>query len=294
MKRNKYYKFVFIMCLILLVLTINISASNDAIKKSDSFFDKDQYKEAYEILKTEYDNGNKNYELLWKLARALKNYADDFEKTDKSKQLSMLDEAKKYAEEANQIKPDNDFGHYWLAAILGTIGEIKGPLNAVFLMDPIEKECMAAINYNPNFSKAYYVIGALYVKGRAVVNVFKSAYLKNIGISLIYKAIDLINSGKDNSDIVSLYYHDLIEFLLKRNYSVKDKIKLWKDFSKRYKKENGYKKYFYFYGTLNQPTLSDHDEIIKLNEILQSLPVNHKWDQEKKDDILKLLKEKGF
>ena len=142
--------------------------------------------------------------------------------------------------------------------------------------------------------KAYYVIGALYVKGRAVVNVFKSAYLKNIGISLIYKAIDLINSGKDNSDIVSLYYHDLIEFLLKRNYSVKDKIKLWKDFSKRYKKENGYKKYFYFYGTLNQPTLSDHDEIIKLNEILQSLPVNHKWDQEKKDNITKLLKEKGF
>lgn len=294
MKKHKLYKLVFILCLILLVLAISISASNDAIKKSDSFFDRDQYKEAYEILKTEYDNGNKDYELLWKLARALKNYADDFEKTDKNKQLSMLDEAKKYAEEANKIKPDNDFGHYWLAAILGTIGEIKGPLNAVFLMDPIENECIAAINYNHNFSKAYYVLGALYVKGRAVVNVFKSSYLRNIGISLIYRAIDIIKRGQDKSDIVTLYYHDIIEFLLKRDYSVKDKIKLWKDFGKRYKKAEGYKKYFYFYGTLNKPTLSDHDEIIKFNEVLQNLPVKHKWDQEKKDDIKKLLKEKGF
>lgn len=292
MKNNNFTKLIITILIIVFGFILFISAS-DPIKKSDQFFSQDKYKEAYEILKSEYDKGNKSFELLWKLTRALKNYSDDFEE-NKDKRLSMLDEAKKYIEEANNLKPENDFAHYWKAAVLGTIGEIKGPLNAVFLMDPMENECVAAIKYNPNFSRAYYVLGALFVKGRAVVNPFKSSYLKNIGISLIYKAIDLYEKGEDQTDIASLYYHDLIEFLIKRNYSLKSKIKLWNDFKKRYAKETSYKRQYFFYGIMDKPTLSDHDEILKLNQKLQNLKVYHKWDQEKKDDVNKMLKENGF
>lgn len=283
-----------IVLIILLFLGIFIftSQTTDLIKQADEFYLKDDFQSAYNVLKKAYDAGNRDYEILWRLARATKNLVNkDLEKNDKKKAISIYEEAQKYAEEANKVKPQNDMGHYWLGAIYGSIGLLKGVLNAVALMDPMEKEGRLSIEYNKNFGDGYFLIANLYYKGRAALPLANKDNAYMIAFSFMLKAIELAEAKAYETDILSLMYKDFIFFLTNRNYDLDKSIKIWEECKKNYEKsKDWYEKAKYYYGTLPKPTKADKELAKDYLAKLLALPDIHRWDREAKEEAKEMLK----
>jgi|GEM_PF-4803709 tetratricopeptide (TPR) repeat protein len=290
MKKN--FSKVFIVFLSIFMLFILTSQTADIIKMADEYYLKDNFQEAYNVLKKAYDSGNKDYEILWRLARATKNLVNkELETKDKKKAIAIYEEAQKYAEEANKVKPQNDMGHYWLAAVYGSIGMLKGVLNAVALMDPMEKEARLAIDYNKNFGDAYFLIANLYYKGRAALPFANKDNAYIIAFSFMYKAIELAESKAYETDILSLMYKDFIFFLTNRKYSLDKVVKMWEEAKKNFNNaKDPYEKMKYYYGSLPQPTKDDISLAKEIFEKLLALPELHRWDKEAKAEAKDMLK----
>ncbi len=110
----------------------------------------------YESLLEEYPD---NYELLWKAARCYEKFGNNIEDP-----LATYEKGKERAEKATQLYPDQVEGHYWLAALMGRVGEEKGILNSLFMVKPMKTELEQCLEIDPQFPDAYYVLGKLYWK----------------------------------------------------------------------------------------------------------------------------------
>lgn len=99
------------------------------------------------------------YAPLWRLARAYE-WQGKVVKKDK---LPLLEKGKAYAERALKAK-DGWEAHYWMAALLGRIGEAKGILNSLFMVKPMKAELDKAVELNPNDAGSHYVLSLLYWK----------------------------------------------------------------------------------------------------------------------------------
>ncbi len=103
----------------------------------------------------------KNYEALWKLAKAyywLGNHSLEKE------QLDLFTKGKDYGERAVKLYPDNWEGHYWLGVCLGRYGETRGIIKNLFLVKPIQKEMETVLKINPSHAGAHHVLGVIYRK----------------------------------------------------------------------------------------------------------------------------------
>ncbi|MCX8058160.1 MAG: hypothetical protein N3A58_01950 [Spirochaetes bacterium] len=288
----KNYKVLSILFFLIISFVIFTSQTTDVIKQADEFYLKDDFQSAYNVLKKAYDAGNKDYELLWRLARATKNLVNkDLEKNDKKKAISIYEEAQKYAEEANKVKPQNDMGHYWLGAIYGSIGLLKGVLNAVALMDPMEREGKAAIEYNKNFGDGYFLIANLYYKGRAALPLANKDNAYMIAFSFMLKAIELAEAKAYETDILSLMYKDFIFFLTNRKYDLNKSVSIWEECKKNYDKaKDWYEKAKFYYGFLPKPVKADVELAKDYLQKLLALPSVHRWDREAKEEAKEMLK----
>lgn len=113
----------------------------------------ESYEEALEV-------DPENYQVLWRLARAYE-WQGKMAKKDK---LPLLEKGKAYAEKAIKLNEKGVEGHYWLGALIGRIGETKGILNSLFMVKPMKAEMDRAVQIDPSFASAHYVLSLLYWK----------------------------------------------------------------------------------------------------------------------------------
>lgn len=99
------------------------------------------------------------YDALWMQAR---NYWFKGYRGPSRGRISWLETAKGYAERAVEANTRGPEGHYWLAMIMGILGQEKGILNCLFLAKPIERELNVCISTDPSFDEAYRALAELY------------------------------------------------------------------------------------------------------------------------------------
>lgn len=100
-----------------------------------------------------------NYDLLWKTAK----YYDKLGLITKNP-LPIFEKGKDLAEKATKLYPNRVEGHYWLASLIGRVGEEKGILNSLFMVKPMKAELDRCLEIDPKFPDTYYVLGLLYWK----------------------------------------------------------------------------------------------------------------------------------
>lgn len=99
-------------------------------------------------------------EVLWRLSRTEKWLGD--EATGKTKQLAHYEQAEALAKEGIKVNDRCVECHFWLGVAYGKIGVLRGVLNSLFLIGPIETEMQTVLRLNPQHSGAHHVLGVVY------------------------------------------------------------------------------------------------------------------------------------
>lgn len=194
--------FVFIMIISLPVFAASI---NDLMIQADAAYalreNVAKAKESAKVYAQILEMDAQNYAAAWKLARAYY-WIGDHSGDDK---LEVYEQGEAFARKAIEIRPNGAEGHFWLGVNLGRIGETRGVLNSLFLVDPIKKEMEAILSVNPNDDSALYVLSVLYRKAPGwpvsigdsdksldfalkAVKYAPQRHLNRIGLAEIYRA----------------------------------------------------------------------------------------------------------
>lgn len=181
---------IFSVCIILCSSAL-CTETNPILEKIDTLYQTrnipNNLSESLEIinnsLSTEISESLK-YELLWRYARqvsAAKNYINN---TDKEK-LELYEKGLVRCNDALKIKPKAINPIYWHAIVLGRQAELKGVMNSLTSIKPIRNSMNTILDYDPNFSRAYFVLARLYRKAPKVISIGNpKKALKNINIAL--------------------------------------------------------------------------------------------------------------
>jgi hypothetical protein len=151
---------------ILLFFSFSVLAAGpqDLIRRADSaYLLRQNIKFAEEnvfFLRQALQSDPENYEAAWKLARGL--YYVAKAKPDEALKYNQLGE--EAAKKAVGINSEGWEARLWLGICMGRVGEERGVLNSLFLVDPIKSEMEKVISINPNEDTAYYVLSVLYRK----------------------------------------------------------------------------------------------------------------------------------
>ncbi|MDY6851772.1 MAG: tetratricopeptide repeat protein [Thermodesulfobacteriota bacterium] len=101
------------------------------------------------------------YEASWKLARSL---CWVIEHGPREGRTALAEEAVAAAQKAVAIKPDSPAGHFWLGIAYGYLGDARGVLKSLSLINPIMEEMKKVIELDPGHEGGggYMAIGRLY------------------------------------------------------------------------------------------------------------------------------------
>ncbi len=88
-------------------------------------------------------------------------YYYGIEKQKDRDKLAAFEEGRKYADLLLANDPVHTEGMYYLAAILGKIGLVKGVLKSLALAKPIRELCEKIISIDPNHPGAHHILGVL-------------------------------------------------------------------------------------------------------------------------------------
>jgi tetratricopeptide (TPR) repeat protein len=138
--------------------------SKDPIGEADRLFSRGdapaQDQQALAILETALTADGKNYNLLWRAARAAYYVGDFGPKEDKLKQY---DKGIALSQRAVALQPDAVEGHFWLAANYGGKAQLVGALKALSTVKKIRSEMQIVVKLNDAYENgnAYLALGEI-------------------------------------------------------------------------------------------------------------------------------------
>ena len=110
------------------------------------------------------------YQCFWRLARSI-SYIDDYMEAERDTKLKLYEKGRAYAEQAVAIRPDGSEGYYWSGVVLGKAAELRGVLESLFAVGPIEKNMKKVIELSPDWARSYFVLARLYRKAPPYISV---------------------------------------------------------------------------------------------------------------------------
>jgi tetratricopeptide (TPR) repeat protein len=213
----KKYFTILTSLLIVLCLAVNIAAS-DYLAQADAIYEKDNLESVIEsmpLYRKAVEESPDSYEANWKMARALREYADlsmqaDVEDWDEiCKEYGK--EGLKYAEIAQDLEPDKVEGHYFYGLCAGTYSDGISILKAV--REGLKKKTERAFEEAYEIDKMYDDAGPILALGRMwhqLPKLFRKTktsekyfeeyyqYFPNNPQGLVYYAELLITRDKDD------------------------------------------------------------------------------------------------
>ncbi|RKY47625.1 MAG: hypothetical protein DRP88_04050 [Candidatus Neomarinimicrobiota bacterium] len=130
----------------------------DIIKKADSLREEKKYQEVLEVLKESEKIDPENSELLWRLARAHFDLADQTPE-DMKLQKEHLYPGFEYAKKCIELDPNCAGGHQYYAILIGRIGEIEGTKQKIRNSYEVKKHALIAIKLDPKNDANYHIMG---------------------------------------------------------------------------------------------------------------------------------------
>lgn len=101
-----------------------------------------------------------NAALLWREGRSLERIGEN-QKKSKNK-LHFFEKARKILEASIKINPQSPDAHYWLGVTMGRIGQTRGILRSLFLLEPLRRQMREALSLDPHYEPAIHVLGEIY------------------------------------------------------------------------------------------------------------------------------------
>jgi tetratricopeptide (TPR) repeat protein len=136
-------------------------------KNADRFYSQFKPKEAVAELQKIIEADGRNFEALIKLARAYIDIGDMIGESGgdwKERKLKEYLVAEEYARKAVQVNPKAAWGHFWVAAALGSIAMVSPVAKQVELAGEIRNEVERAIARDPRNGPAYHIYGVWHRK----------------------------------------------------------------------------------------------------------------------------------
>lgn len=134
------------------------STLQDMIKKADKLHDEKKYQEVMRILEEAEKIEPENPELLWRLARAHFDLADQNPENIEL-QKKHLYPGFEYAKRCIELDPNSAGGHQYYAILIGRIGEIEGTKQKIKNSYEVKKHTLRAIELDPKNDANYHVMG---------------------------------------------------------------------------------------------------------------------------------------
>ncbi len=100
--------------------------------------------------------------LLWREGRSLIRLAE--KETLTEKQVEILKQARKDLEASLKMNASQPDAHYWLGVALGRIGQTRGILRSLFLLEPLRREMRETLSLDPRYEPALHVLGEVYLE----------------------------------------------------------------------------------------------------------------------------------
>ena len=155
---------LFSLCLILISVPALVNANSDLIAAADELYAKrinpENVQKAINLLKQAATENPKNSGALWRLARLYWVLGD--RAAVKKEKIDYFTQGQEYARQATEANPNELLGHYWLASLIGSLGDAKGILQSLFMVKPMKNELDFCIKLDPKFAGAHDVLAQLY------------------------------------------------------------------------------------------------------------------------------------
>lgn len=156
------------LCLILFNGSISLSADSltDRLVQIDHQYknfltseNPEEIKATINSLEELINNYPNNYEVFWRAARSYNEYA-----VLTPDPLQIYERAITYAQRSLELEAYNPDAHFWIAVLYGQIGQTKGILNSLLLVEKIKDELEKCLSLDPRFDYAYHVLATLYLR----------------------------------------------------------------------------------------------------------------------------------
>lgn len=165
------------------------------VSQADAIYDKrtgaEDVRKAYELYKQAFTADPNSYEAAWKAGRAAWQLA---ELVDKPERRSILEEGRDIARRAVELKADGVDGHYWYGVLIGRVGEERGVLVSLFMVDDVVREMETVVRLDPTHAGAHHVLGVLYrvVPGRPLSIGDKKKAVEHAELAVRYAPDDVL------------------------------------------------------------------------------------------------------
>ena len=136
-------------------------------KNADRLYGQFKPKEAVAELQKIIEVDGRNFEARAKLARAYIDIGDMIAESGadwKERKLKEYVVAEEHARKAVQVDPKSAWGHFWVAAALGSIAVVSPVAKQVELASEIRSEVERAIALDPRNGPAYHIYGVWHRK----------------------------------------------------------------------------------------------------------------------------------
>lgn len=131
---------------------------NSLVAEAEALRDADNYTAALAKLKESEKMDPDNPEILWKLARAYFDIADQDEKNIELQKANIYP-GFEYAKKCIEIAPNVAEGHQYYSILIGRIGEIEGTKQKIENSYAVREHTMKAIELDPDNDSNYHVMG---------------------------------------------------------------------------------------------------------------------------------------
>ena len=100
--------------------------------------------------------------LLWREGRDLIRIGERAKTSDQK--IQFYEQARKVLEQSLQINPNQADAHCWLGIAMGRIGQARGILRSLFLLEPLRRQMHEALALDPRYEPALHVLGEVYLE----------------------------------------------------------------------------------------------------------------------------------
>lgn len=205
----------YLVVVLMVLLLVNITFAAGTIEDAQNLIDtKDipNIKEAIASLEQVIQTDPTNGAAYWVLSKGYLYLGDLVEKDQK---LTTFEAGKAYAEEAVVLLPDSADAHYWLSALIGRIGQTRGVLQSLFMVNPMKAELDRVLELDPEYPSAYFVLSLLYTeapgwplsignKEKALENASRAVELDPDNIEFKVNLAKVLINNKKTADAVKV------------------------------------------------------------------------------------------